>query len=341
MELQTPHNFVALIVGVTGMTGLSLAEALSRPDCLGGPWKVYGTSRRPLPSWFPPSLLDRHITFDALDVDDTHAKLSPISNEITHLFWLSVQRRDDEEANITINQTMLANVLNALLIPSTSLRHVTLQTGTKHYMGPIHDPVRSKQLINNSHAPPFHESMPRLPYPNFYYALEDSVASHAPKITYSVHRSSIIVGASTRSEHNALLMIAAYAAVCRHENLPFQYPGNRYTWEHFCDMTDAGVLAEQHVWAAVTPKARNEAFNCANGDVFTWKRMWKVMSEEFDVEYVEYKEGEEFDIEELMSKKGQVWDEIVEKYGLYETKLEEITCYAAYTPIAARVSGSG
>ncbi|KAF7837751.1 3-oxo-Delta(4,5)-steroid 5-beta-reductase-like [Senna tora] len=333
MELQTRHNFVALIIGVTGMTGFSLADALSRPGCLGGPWKVYGSARRPLPSWFPPSLLHHHITFDALDADDTCAKLSLISHEITHLFWLSVQFRDDEESNITVNRTMLANVLNVLITsPSSSLRHVTLQTGTKHYMGPINDPVLSKQLA--PHEPPFHESMPRLPYPNFYYELEDFVASYTPSITYSVHRSSIIVGASTRSEINAMLMLAAYAAVCCHEGLPFRYPGSRYTWEHFCDMTDFGVLAEQHVWAAVTDVAKNEAFNCTNGDVFTWKRMWKVMSEEFDVEYVEYKEGEEFDLEEWMSKKGEVWDEIVEKNGLYKTKLEEIGCYAALKPAA-------
>ncbi|KAF7814838.1 3-oxo-Delta(4,5)-steroid 5-beta-reductase-like [Senna tora] len=159
-------------------------------------------------------------------------------------------------------------------------------------MGPIFDLVLSKQLA--PHEPPFHDSMPRLPYPNFYYA---------PSMTYFVHRSSIIVDVSTRSEINALLMLAAYAVVCRHEGLPFRYSGSRYTWEHFYDMTDA------------------------------WK-MWKVMSEDFDVEYVEYKVGDEFDLEEWMSKKGEVLDEIVEKNGLYKTKLEEIACYATFKPVA-------
>ncbi|KAF7820941.1 3-oxo-Delta(4,5)-steroid 5-beta-reductase-like [Senna tora] len=154
-------------------------------------------------------------------------------------------------------------------------------------MGPIFDPVLSKQLA--PHEPPFHDSMPRLPNPNFYYALENFVATYTPSVTYSAHRSSIIYSRRVYQED---------------------------TWEHFCHMTDAGVLAEQHVWAAVTDVAKNEAFNCTNGDVFMWKRMWKVMSEDFDVEYVEYKEGEEFDIEEWMSKKGGAWDEIVERNGL-------------------------
>ncbi|KAI9123242.1 hypothetical protein K1719_006131 [Acacia pycnantha] len=320
MELSAHNNFVALIVGVTGLTGLSLAETLSRPDCLGGPWKVYGAARRPLPPWFPPSLLQHFITLDALDTEDARAKLSPIAHEITHVFWVTFQIRDDEETNVAMNGAMLTNVLNVLRCSSSArLSHVSIQTGTKHYMGPINDPVRSLQLA--SHDPPFHESMPRLPYPNFYYALEDLVASYAPSLTYSVHRSSIIIGASTRSTHNALLLLAAYAEVCRQEGLPFRYPGTRYTWEHFCDMTDAGVLAEQHVWAAVTAKAKNEAFNCTNGDFFTWKKMWKVLSEEFKVEFAEYKDEDEFDIAEMMSNKGPVWEEIVKKHGLYKTKL--------------------
>ncbi|KAK4265857.1 hypothetical protein QN277_026852 [Acacia crassicarpa] len=333
MEPQTHNNFVALIVGVTGLTGVSLAETLICPECLGGPWKVYGAARRPLPPWFPPSLLHHFITLDVLNTEDARAKLSPIAHEITHVFWVTFQIRDDEETNVAMNRAMLTNVLVVLRsAPSSRLSHVSIQTGTKHYTGPINDPVRSLQLA--PHDPPFHESMPRLPYPNFYYTLEDLVASYVPSLTYSVHRASIIIGASTRGTYNALLMLAAYAAVCRHEGLPFRYPGNRYTWEHFCDMTDARVLAEQHVWAAVTGKPKNEAFNCTNGDFFTWKKMWKVLSEEFKVDFVEYKEEDEFDIVEMMNKKGPVWEEIVEKHGLYKTKLEEIACYPPFKAVS-------
>ncbi|CAJ2653994.1 unnamed protein product [Trifolium pratense] len=323
---------VALVVGVTGMAGLSLAETLKHPDSLGAPWKVYGAARRSPDDWFPSSILDGVITFDAVNSADTHAKLSPIAQEITHLFWVTFQFNADEDVNIAVNKTMLLNVLNALKSsPLSPLTHITLQTGTKHYMGPVQDPVRSTQLI--THEPPFNENMPRLPYPNFYYALEDLVASYAPKITYSIHRSSIIIGASARSAHNALMMLAAYAAICRHLGLPFRYPGNKYTWHHFCDMTDAHVLAKQHVWAAVTEKAKNEAFNCTNGDVFSWKSVWKLLSEVFDVEFVELDENDEFDLVELMSDKGEVWDLIVEKYGLHKTKLKEIACYEAMVPV--------
>ncbi|KAH7513443.1 hypothetical protein FEM48_Zijuj12G0200500 [Ziziphus jujuba var. spinosa] len=319
---------VALVVGVTGMAGLSLAEALKNPNALGGPWKVFGAARRPLPSWFPTSILDGFINFDATSYDDTFRNLSPIYNQVSHVFWVAIQVRENEEANVTVNAVMLSNVLNVLKsAPASRLTHITLQTGTQHYMGPIHDPTRSAHLI--PHDPPFREDYPRLPYPNFYYALEDLVDSYAPSISYSVHRSSIIIGSSSRSVYNSLLSLAVYAAICKYEGLKFRFPGTRYTWEHFCDMSDARVLAEQHIWAAVTARAKNQAFNCTNGDFFTWKSMWKVVCEVFDVEFVDYDESQELDFVGLMNEKGKVWDEIVEKYGLHKTKLEEITCWAA------------
>ncbi|CAH0772139.1 unnamed protein product [Bemisia tabaci] len=326
--ISTCEPLVALIVGVTGMTGVSLAETLKSPQAPGGPWKVYGSALRPKPTWFSSSLLDAYIAFDATSNEDTAAKLGPISAEVTHVFWVAIQVRENEEANVLANATMLANVLTVLQSnPLSRLSHITLQTGTQHYMGPVHDPTHSAFLL--PHEPPFVEDSPRLPYPNFYYALEDIVASFVPKLTYSVHRASLVLGASSRSAYNALLTLSTYAVICRYQGLPFRFPGTRYTWEHFCDMSDARVLAEQHVWAAVTPQAKNQAFNCANGDVFTWKSVWKVLCDLFDVEFVPFEEQHErFDFVGTMAKKGKVWEEIVETHGLHETKLKEITCAA-------------
>ncbi|KAL4643088.1 hypothetical protein ACB092_02G068100 [Castanea dentata] len=317
MEQENHPNVtnVALIVGVTGMAGLSLAKALKSPNALGSPWQVYGVARRPEPSWFPSSIVDKYITFDATNTDDTHDKLAHIANKVTHVFWVAIQVRENEEANVKVNAAMLTNVFNVL------------KSGTQHYMGPIHDLAHSVHLI--PHGPPFIEDLPRLSYPNFYYALEDVVASHAPSLTYSVHCSSIIIGASSRSMYNALLTMAVYATICRHESMAFRFPGTHYTWEHFCDISDTRVLAKQHIWAVVTEKAKKQAFNCTNGDVFTWKSFWKVSCEIFNVEFVPFDEAEEFDFVGMMEAKGKVWDEIVEKYGLYKTQLNEICCFVA------------
>ncbi|XP_065867442.1 (S)-8-oxocitronellyl enol synthase CYC2-like [Euphorbia lathyris] len=330
---------VALIVGVTGMVGSSLADALKKPPISGRAraWKVYGIARSTsLPTWFPSSLLDDFISVDILDEEATTKKLTPLSSQITHIFWVAFQLTENEEANITLNSTMLKNVLNVMKSAGSSskLKHITLQTGTKHYMGPIFDTKLGNQVLVLGQDPPFKEDLPRLPYPNFYYTLEDLVASYSPSVTYSVHRSSIIIGASTKSFHNTLLSLCVYATICRFRGLPFKYPGSKYTWEHFCDMSDSGLLAEQQIWAAVSDGAKNQAFNCSNGDVFTWKRLWKELSEIFDVGFVEFDEKDKIgNWGEVMKVKGEVWDEIVEKYGLFKTKMEDVTCYDALSVV--------
>ncbi|KAJ6866101.1 hypothetical protein NC652_037595 [Populus alba x Populus x berolinensis] len=159
---KSPDTLVALIVGVTGMVGFSLAEALKQPTTPGRPWKVYGVARRPLPSWFPSSLIDCFRSPDALDREEAKNKLFPVAHEITHVFWISRKLRDSEEVNISMNSTMLANVLNALKPAAPSrLRHVTLLNGTKHYMGPIFDPSLRGELVHQE--PPFKEDLGRLP----------------------------------------------------------------------------------------------------------------------------------------------------------------------------------
>ncbi|WCJ41351.1 (S)-8-oxocitronellyl enol synthase [Euphorbia peplus] len=175
--------FVALIVGVTGMVGISLAEVLKKQPPISGEdraWKVYGIARSTsLPAWFPSSLLDHFISVDVLDQNATTEKLAPLSCQITHIFWVALQVAENEEANITLNATMLKNVLDVMKFAgsSSSLKHITFQTGTKHYMGLIFDPELGNQVLVLNQDPPFKEDLPRLPYPNFYYSLGDLVAS--------------------------------------------------------------------------------------------------------------------------------------------------------------------
>ncbi|CAN0914570.1 3-oxo-Delta(4,5)-steroid 5-beta-reductase, partial [Linum grandiflorum] len=265
-KMETPTTVVdrnpfsvALIIGVTGMVGLSLAEALNNPSTRGGPWKVYGVARRSLPTWFPASLLHEFISMDALDQQDTLTKLSPVASEVTHVFWVALVVDESEEVNISMNSSMIFHVIQALKSSGekSRLKHFTLQTGTKHYMGPIYDPEHRSKIV--MHDPPFREDMPRLPYPNFYYAQEDILTSTLPKgVTHSIHRSSILIGATPRSLFNPLLSLSIYATICKYKCLPFRYPGNKYTWEHFCDMSDSRLLAEQQIWAATTEVAKNQ-----------------------------------------------------------------------------------
>ena len=70
-------------------------------------------------------------------------------------------------------------------------------------------------------------------------------------------------------------------------------------------MTDAGVLAEQMLWAATTPAAHNQAFNIANGDVFRWRWMWPRLAAALGVEPVGFDEAPR-PLEQQMAAAGPV-----------------------------------
>ncbi len=68
---------MALIAGVTGIVGNSLAAQLHDPNAPGGPWKVYGVARR---ATKPDRLAERlhFINCNLLGRDETLSKLSPL-----------------------------------------------------------------------------------------------------------------------------------------------------------------------------------------------------------------------------------------------------------------------
>ncbi|KAL5561342.1 hypothetical protein UlMin_031089 [Ulmus minor] len=314
------YQSVALIVGVTGIVGNSLAEILPLSDTPGGPWKVYGVARRSRPSWNADHPI-HYIQCDVSDPDQTREELSKLT-DVTHIFYVTWTSKSSEEENCEVNGKMFRNVLDAVIPNAPKLQHICLQTGRKHYLGPF-------QLFGKiqSHEPPFHEDLPRLNAPNFYYLQEDILMEEVKKkedLTWSVHRPGVIFGFSPYSLMNIVGSLCVYAAICKHEGKPLKFPGTRIGWETYWDASDADLIAEQHIWAAVDPYAKNEAFNCSNGDLFKWKHLWKVLAEQYEVEYEEFDEESSLRSEEAMKDKGPVWDEIVKEKGLVPTKLEEV-----------------
>ncbi|KAL6982986.1 mitochondrial peripheral inner membrane protein [Sarracenia purpurea var. burkii] len=325
-EDDRPKSFqsVGLILGVTGIVGNSLAEILPLSDTPGGPWKVYGVARRPRPSWNADHPVE-YIQCDISDATDALAKLSPLT-DVTHIFYVTWTNRSKEVENCEANGAMLRNVLTAVIPNAPNLRHICLQTGLKHYVGPF-EYFRTAEY--QAHEPPYTEDMPRLNVPNFYYTQEDILFEETAKkedLSWSVHRPPAIFGFSPLSMMNIVGTLCAYAAICKHENKPLKFPGSKAAWNSYYVAADADLIAEQHIWAVVDPNAKNEAFNCSNGDVFKWKHLWKDLAEEFGVEYVGFEEGESpaATLAEMMKDKGPVWDEIVREKGLAPTKFEDI-----------------
>ncbi|KAH9310596.1 hypothetical protein KI387_025631, partial [Taxus chinensis] len=321
-EVKSKKQRVALVIGVTGIVGNSLAEILPLSDTPSGPWKVYGVARRPKPEGSSNTPVN-FIQCDVLNREETLEKISALK-DVTTLFWVCWVSRETEEQNCEDNGRMFSNVLDALLPNAKNFEHICLQTGAKHYGGPFDSKIRNRNI--QPHETPFHEELPRLPGPNFYYTLEDILFDAAKKkegLTWSIHRPGHIFGFSPWSLMNVIGTLCVYAAICKHEGLPFKFPGNRSTWELLMDASDAELIAEQQIWAAIDPYAKNQAFNCVNGDVFKWKKLWKLMAEKFELEVLPY-EGEGFSLAEAMKDKGPVWDAIVKENNLYPTKVEEV-----------------
>jgi len=297
----------ALVVGATGIVGSAMTDLLLREG-----WRVAAMSRTPRArDGVVPIAADLH---NAASVRDAVADLLP--ELVVFATWA---RQATEAENIRVNSAMVRHVLDAVG-PQKSVRHVALVTGTKHYLGPF-------EAYGKGNLPPtpFHEAQPRLDIDNFYYAQEDEVFAAAARdgFTWSVHRPHTIIGMAVGNAMNMGTTLAVYATICRETGRPFHFPGAETAWNGLLDMTDAGILAEQILWAAQTPAAANTAFNTTNGDVFRWSWLWPRIAAFFNVP-AEGFDGTVRPLEQQMADDASVWRDIAARYDLAEPDLSRL-----------------
>lgn len=303
------HNNIALVVGATGIAGSNLAEMLIAKG-----WTVYGLSRTSKSSIKNLNLLN----VDLLDADALNVSLKKVMP--THVFFTTWMRNDSEAENIRVNSALIKNVLDVLSTKKT-VRHVSLVTGLKHYLGPFDAYANSGTLPET----PLREEQPRLNLPNFYYAQEDEVYKAALRdgFSWNIHRPHTLIGIAIGNAMNMGTTLAVYASICKSQNLPFIWPGSEAQWEGISDVTDVKMLAEQMIWATETPDANNQAFNTANGDIFRWKWLWPKIAAYFNVEYTGYTSAIN-PLEKILSDKQDVWKNIAQDHHLIEADLSRL-----------------
>ncbi|HEY3967559.1 MAG TPA: SDR family oxidoreductase [Planctomycetaceae bacterium] len=297
----------ALIAGVTGLIGSNLAEHLISKG-----WEVYGIARKPDRSVRGV----RPIAVDFLDPEAVRTALAGI--DPTHVFLTTWVRRETEEENVAANGALVRNVLTAL-DSSKNLKHAALVSGLKHYLGPFE--MYAKVKLDT----PLREEMPRLPYPNFFYAQEDALFEAAKRqgFLWSVHRSHTTIGYSVNTSMNMGVTLAVYATLARETGRPFVFPGSPVEWDGLTDVTDARILAKHMEWAATTPAGRNEAFNVTNGDIFRWRWLWPKLAADFGIEAAPYP-GQTTPLAPQMAKLGSIWREIAGEHHLAEPDLNKL-----------------
>ncbi|OWM66704.1 hypothetical protein CDL15_Pgr010355 [Punica granatum] len=321
LATTTTPAHAAVIFGVTGLVGKELARRLTlKPS-----WKVYGIARRPEPE--PVESSKYHfISCDLLDPLETQQKVS-VLEDVTHMFWVTwaSQFPLDSPECCQQNKAMMGNALNALLPRATSLRHVSLQTGLKHYVSLTRPHFDGREVQN------FDEECPRaIANYNFYYDLEDLLRERlAGKVAWSVHRPGLIMGSSYKTLYNFMGSLCVYGTMCKHLNLPFTFGGTRERWEEVSiDGSDARLVADQHIWAATTDSiaSRNgQAFNSVNGPSFTWREIWPSIGKRFGLQVTqEAMFQQDYWYSSAMADKNKVWREIVKEEGLVEMEMEDL-----------------
>lgn len=300
----------ALVVGSSGMSGNNLSKELIKQG-----WKTYGLSRG--------SGKDTEgvisVQADLLDTTSLKNVLAEVSP--THVFFTTWMRRNSENENIEANSAMIRNLLNVVSAKKT-VEHVGLVTGLKHYLGPFDAYVKGGVLPET----PLREEQSRLSSPNFYYAQEDEVYASAKRdgFTWSVHRPHTLIGNAVGNLMNMGTTLAVYASICKENSLPFIFPGSEAQWNGLSDVTDAGILAKQIIWASETQSAFNKAFNIVNGDVFRWSWLWRKIAEWFSIEYVGF-ENQIKPLAKTLEGKEDVWESIAKRHGLVEKDLNKVS----------------
>lgn len=298
---------VALVTGAGGVVGRNLIEYLSDQN----DWEVIGLSRRR-----PDTQQNfQHISVDLLDHEDTRKKLGKLSR-VTHIFNGAYIETPTYAELVEPNLRMLRHVVETIEnISQSSLQHVHLVHGTKYYgnhLGPFKTPAK--------------ESDPRHIPPNFYYAQEDYIVQQqeGKPWSWSACRPHAICGFAVGNPMNLSMVLAIYASISKELGLPLCHPGTAGNFHALYQCTDASLLARAIIWMSTTPKCANEAFNITNGDFFRWENLWPQLAKFFDMEVGHRRH---INLSEMMSDKAELWQRMIENYGLQPYDYDEIVSW--------------
>jgi nucleoside-diphosphate-sugar epimerase len=256
---------VVLIAGASGLVGYAAMKHFAAdPNC-----EVIAVSRRPPDATFGARFL-------AVDLADNAACRRTFSalDQVTHVVYAALHEREDliagwrQREQIAINEAMLRNLMEPFEATAGNLVHVSLLQGTKAYgvhVEPMQIPAREGRSD-------------RRDLENFYWNQEAYLREkqRGKAWHFSIFRPVLIVGYSQGSAMNVIPAIGVYAAILKAAGQPLHYPGGA---PRVGQAVDADLLARAVAWAGAARAARNETFNVANGDVYSWQNVWPAIAD--------------------------------------------------------------
>ena len=293
---------VALVAGASGHVGSQLIDELKRS----GGWTIVALARRS-------NLACGVVSLNAdLLAGDIAAALARAPHP-THIFYCvraphSESGKEDVEANLT----MLRELIEAAEVVSPHLAHVHIVEGGKWYgahLGPYRTPAC--------------EDDPRHVGPNFYHAQEDwlRLRQRGKAWTWSASRPSYVCAVTPGRSRNLVSLLGAYAALCRAEGLPLDYPGSAESFQSLTEITEAGLLARAMIFLATDVGAANQSFNVTNGDALRWSNFWPQLAAYFGMPAGEPRP---LRLSDWGHGKESLWQKIVRNHGLQNLRLDEV-----------------
>lgn len=197
-----------------------------------------------------------------------------------YIFFAAYLAQDTEQKAWDVNGAMLHNFLEALTKSGAikDVKRIILVTGAKQYGVHFGEP---KQPMQESDPWLTDDKWP----PNFYYNQQTILHKFCEKhnVEWVVTYPNDVIGFATGNFMNLASAVALYAIVSKelpgHDGLVF--PGSPDFYTKFDSFTRSTLHAEFCAWAALEPRAANQAFNVVNGDAESWQNMWPRVAQYF------------------------------------------------------------
>lgn len=266
----------AVVVGATGIQGREIVSELSRHR---QEWPTVHALSRSKKEEYAQTVVHHHV--DLLSSPEDMAKdLKTV--HASHVFFAAYIQKDTEQENWDVNGEILSNFLQALVETDAikTVERIILLTGAKQYgvhLGlPKQPMLESDPWLTDSKWPP-----------NFYYNQQNILQSFCKehKKEWVVTYPNDVIGYAVGNYMNLATAIALYALVSKEldsNKNGLVFPGSPSFYTKFDSFTSSKLSAQFCIWAALEPRAANEAFNVVNGDAESWQNLWPKVAEYFN-----------------------------------------------------------
>ncbi|CAE7210415.1 hypothetical protein PTNB73_09168 [Pyrenophora teres f. teres] len=263
----------AIVTGATGILGREIVFELSQHR---QQWPTIHALSRSKKEDYPDNVIHNHIDLQS-SPDEMAADLKSVRGE--YIFFAAYLAQDAEEDAWSVNGRMLSNFLFALEKNNAikEVKRIILVCGAKQYG--VHLGMPKQPMTEDA---PWLTDTSKWP-PNFYYnqqnILHEFCAKHSKEwvVTYP----NDVIGFAMGNFMNLASSIALYAVVSKElaassssNNNEIIFPGSPSFYTKFDSFTSSKLHAEFCAWAALEPRAANQAFNVVNGDVESWMNLW-------------------------------------------------------------------